>query len=133
MLSINQSTSLNNRATQRATKNFLMSYRHWQFQLNQAILLLQQPQLDNRQMIQKRYQRALEECHLREQSLQMLGKLGTQEAFAADLLTARFLKRWSIAKTCQFLTQKYHLTYLAERTFNRDQNRALRLFSQLCP
>ncbi|MFT8826018.1 hypothetical protein [Liquorilactobacillus mali] len=37
MLSINQSTSLNNRATQRATKNFLMSYRHWQFQLNQAI------------------------------------------------------------------------------------------------
>lgn len=55
MLSITQSTSINNRATQRATKNFLMSYRHWQFQLNQAILLLQQPQLDNRQMIQKRY------------------------------------------------------------------------------
>lgn len=92
MFSTNQSTLIDDRATERATKDFLMNYQRWQFQLNKAILLLQQPQLDNRQLVQRRYQKALKECHLREQPLQVLGKLGPHEAFAADLLRARFFK-----------------------------------------
>ncbi|MBZ2205584.1 MAG: hypothetical protein ABF481_10855 [Liquorilactobacillus satsumensis] len=133
MLSTNQSTSIDDRATERATKDFLMSYQQWRFQLNKAILLLQQPQLDDRSLVQWRYQHALKECHLREQPLQMLGKLGPHEAFAADLLKTRFLKRWSTSKTSQFLARKYDLGYLADRTFFRDQKQALWKFAGVCP
>ena len=133
MFPTNQSTLIDDRATERATKDFLMNYQRWQFQLNKAILLLQQPQLDNRQLVQRRYQKALKECHLREQPLQALCKLGSQEAFAADLLRARFLKRWSTSKTSQFLAQKYDLDYLADRTFFRDQKQALWKFAGVCP
>ncbi|KRM40373.1 hypothetical protein [Lentilactobacillus parafarraginis] len=133
MFPTNQSTLIDDRATERATKDFLMNYQRWQFQLNKAILLLQQPQLDNRQLVQRRYQKALKECHLREQLLQVLGKLGPHEAFAADLLRARFLKRWSTSKTSQFLAQKYDLDYLADRTFFRDQKQALWKFAGVCP
>lgn len=80
-----------------------------------------------------RYQHALKECHLREQPLQMLGKLGPHEAFAADLLKTRFLKRWSTSKTSQFLARKYDLGYLADRTFFRDQKQALWKFAGVCP
>ena len=40
MFPTNQSTLIDDRATERATKDFLMSYQRWQFQLNKAILLL---------------------------------------------------------------------------------------------
>lgn len=129
----NQSTLIDDRATEIATKKFLMNYQQWQFRRNKAVLLLQQLQLDNRQLIQKHYQQALNECRLRERPLQLLDSLGPHEAFSADLLRARFLKRWSASKTSLFLVQKYNLSYLAERTFFRYQKQALWTFAGVCP
>jgi len=73
------------------------------------------------------------ECHLRTDPLKSMATLNEHSAFLAEILTLRFIKKYSIKKTCEILATKYDENYYGERTINRYQNEALLDFAICCP
>lgn len=73
------------------------------------------------------------ECQLRLKTLAAMREVNQPTALLADLLTDRYIKRLTVSQTIADLSVKDHQGYLAERTINRYQNRALLIFAEACP
>ncbi len=134
---------LDREATVQSAKRFLMEYQDWKIEAARFTLSLQSPVIsdmpsapshDNTQentIVGKA--NAQFECSIRLNTIHLMGSIDDDNALLADLLEYRFINGWRVKKVCERLAEKYDLGYLAERTYNDYQNKALWTFAIVCP
>ncbi|MFD1125114.1 hypothetical protein ACFQ22_07080 [Lentilactobacillus raoultii] len=121
--------AINEPATIQRAKQFLKDYHQWQLRKQSFSQWVTQP---TKTMPQAARQADFE-CQLRLKTLAAMREVDQSTALLADLLTDRYINRLTIPQTVADLSAKYHQGYLAERTVNRYQNRALLSFAYACP
>lgn len=120
---------INEPATIQRAKQFLKDYRQWQLRKHSFSKWVNQPETE----MPPAAKQADFECQLRLRTLAAMREIDQSTALLADLLTDRYIHHLTIPQTVADLSTKYHQGYLAERTVNRYQNRALLIFAYACP
>ncbi|GAX06823.1 hypothetical protein IWT25_02170 [Secundilactobacillus pentosiphilus] len=130
-------------ATVQNAKKFLMEYHDWKIEAARFSLSLQSPVISDMPSAPSHGNtqentivgkaNAQFECSVRLNTIHLLGSIDDDNALLADLLEYRFINGWRVKKVCERLAEKYGLGYLAERTYNDYQNKALWTFAIVCP
>lgn len=123
--------SLDEAATIQNAKQFLKDYSTWNLKMLRWQQLSQFRDLTPTE--KRQATKATLECQLREKTLVLMNEADETTSFFSDLLTWRYLNGWSVTKVCQRLADHHQLDYLSERTYMRDQQRAMLRFAKLCP
>lgn len=130
-------------ATIQNAKQYLAEYHDWKIEAARFTLSLQSPTISDMpgspshgnsqedKVIGKA--NAQYECSIRMNTIHLMGSIDDDNAMLADLLEYRFINKWKVKKVCERLADKYDLGYLAERTYNDYQNKALWTFAIVCP
>lgn len=68
-----------------------------------------------------------------EKTLDVMGEPTQESQQLSTLLRLRYIERYSVKSCCERLAMLFHLDYISESKFHRDENEALLLFVRIYP